>query len=99
MTSQPNTIDGILDGFYMYARWYGFDEAMDSKGDHTSSEPNEAKQRAKAALLEAIKSAKPDIDEHPCRFNDGECVCDCYKSSQDEYEQNLINLFGGKDNG
>jgi len=44
-------------------------------------------------ISELIDNAKPDIKNHVCRFNDGDCVCDCYKSGQDKYQSNLKELL------
>ena len=34
----------------------------------------------------------PDIENHYCRFNDGECVCDCFKEAIDKINKNLERL-------
>ena len=58
MTKQL-TIDEILDGFESYSRWCGFDEALNTKGLHTSSTPTEAitsaKQSFKALVTEMVE--------------------------------------------
>lgn len=34
-------------------------------------------------------SCKPDIKEHTCRMNDGECVCECYNTALKKWEENI----------
>lgn len=31
-----------------------------------------------------VKKSKASLENHICRFNDGECVCDCYKEALEE---------------
>ena len=48
------------------------------------------------ALLEIsqiIGNITPDIKNHICRFNDGNCVCECYKSGQDEFKSNIKEIL------
>lgn len=42
------------------------------------------------AIEQLIKDCKPNIKLHACRFNDGDCVCDCYRAGQDVYQSNLL---------
>lgn len=46
--TNPSTeaVEDVIDGFGLFSRWYGFDEALNKKGSHTSSTPTEAKQQA-----------------------------------------------------
>lgn len=44
-------------------------------------------------IEKAMDVVKPNIKDHICRFNDGNCVCECYKAGQDEYQSNLKELL------
>lgn len=52
------TVEQILDGFGLFSRWYGFDEALGTKGRHTSSTPTEAIDKAKEAIEGLIRTEK-----------------------------------------
>ena len=39
--------------------------------------------RQKLELLDRLERSLVHIDEHICRFNDGEQTCDCYKEADD----------------
>jgi len=45
-------------------------------------------------IKDILDSSKPDIKNHACRFNDGKCVCDCYKLGQDDYKSNIEKVIG-----
>jgi len=48
----------------------------------------------KQQIANLVKQAKPNIKNHACRFNDGKCVCDCYKLGQDDYQSSIEKLIG-----
>lgn len=54
------TLEDILSSFGMYSRWYGFDEAMNTKGKHTSSTPTEAIEEAKSAIQRLFAAERLD---------------------------------------
>jgi hypothetical protein len=60
MTKQL-TVSEILDGFGSYSRWYGFDEALLTKGSHTSSTPTEAITSAKQSLKTLVTEMLEEI--------------------------------------
>ena len=37
MTNYNEKLDEILSGFAMHAAWWGFDKALETEGEHTSS--------------------------------------------------------------
>ena len=55
MTNYNEKLDEILSGFAMHAAWWGFDKALETEGEHTSSTREEALNEAKQALTSLIK--------------------------------------------
>lgn len=81
MTSRPNAIDDILNLLEIDSEM-----SADDFGTYFIV----GKSEFKTALLEAIKAVKPDSKLNPSIFKEG------YDEGTQQYEQNLINLFEGK---
>jgi hypothetical protein len=43
-------------------------------------------------MIEDLKKLLPRLEDHNCRFNDGECECDCYKNVITEVTASLPSL-------
>lgn len=53
-------------------------------------------QSIQQAVEDHWKEIQPDIKEHICRFNDGECICGCYKKAQDDFNYNHNKFISGE---
>lgn len=58
MSDTLPTIEEVLEGFGTYCRWFGYDQANNEVGEHTSSTWNEQKVHAKAHLEKLMAEAR-----------------------------------------
>lgn len=68
-SDEPGIAD-ILSSFGTFARWYGYDEAMDTKGKHTSSTPADAQAKAESAINSYFVSVLEELSETSRRADD-----------------------------
>jgi len=44
-------------------------------------------------IPEVLNSVMPEIEEHICRFNDGECKCECFVKFEECIKQKSKELY------